>query len=449
MEDPEHRTRGPWVATSAVLLWVAALAALVILGADLMWVVSFGDAVRADGTVPAQVPNLVAPQADWPNPVVLAELLLSCGHSLGRAGLAGLHLLIVAATLLVVVGDGRRAGGRDVRLAVAVSLLVAGASATLVVVRFPSLSLLPFVVLVALLRAWDRGHRRALWLVPPLMVLWGNLHGAVLVGLAVLGVFVLAAGRRDLLLRVGAGLLSLLALVATSAGLRTPEYYVSALGNEAAARGTDLWSRPSLTHPLDVVLLLAALLLLLGAARSLRLWEWLVVAGLVVGTASAARHGVWLLLFLAPVASVAAGTRLRESGRWFRPTPRAVLSSALAGTVALGGVGTILDQRAEWIGPPGESLVPILRQAAGDGTVLAVEPAAETFAQQGLQVWVANPIDAFDGPTQVRFLDFLHDCRVPAVELVAVVVQPRCVDQVTAQGWTETVRRDGLVLLER
>jgi hypothetical protein len=43
---------------------------------------------------------------------------------------------------------------------------------------------------LAILEAADRGHRRLLWLLPPLFCLWINLHGTWLVGLGLLGIYV-------------------------------------------------------------------------------------------------------------------------------------------------------------------------------------------------------------------------------------------------------------------
>jgi hypothetical protein len=306
------------------------------------------------------------------------------------------------------------------------------------------LSLVPFVTLMALLREADRGRTRALWFVPPLMVLWGNLHGAVLVGLAVVGAFVAFAGRRGAGARVVVGVLSLLSLVLTSAGTRTPEYYVAALSNEAAKRGTDLWARPDLTNPFDAALVFCVAVLLLMARRALRRWEWVVVLGLAVGTLLAARNGVWLLLFLAPVAGVARpADRAPEVGR----LNRRVVAAALAYTVVVGViVGAQLIRRQDDVRPPGEELVAGVRELAAAGVVLAVEPEAETFAAEGLRVWMANPIDAFEPEAQRDFLDFLHECEIPDVPLDLVVVQERCADAVHAQGWSVAEDRGDLVL---
>ena len=434
------------LATVVLGLWLAVAAWFVIVGSDLMWVVALGDVVRSGGGVPTSLPFASAPQAEWHNPIALAEVLFSGVHGLGPAGLASFQLLLVAATLVVVLAEGRRLGGGEGRGALVVSGVVIGASVHLVIARLPSLSLVPFVVALAVLRHQHDRPSRAVWWLVPLYVVWGNLHGGVLVGLAVLGVFLVASpGGGPLLRRVGVGAGCALALVVTSAGIHTPAYYISALGNEAAARGTDLWARPSLTHPLDVAMIAAALVLAVLAVRGRPpLWEWLAAAGLVLGTASAGRHGIWLLLFLAPAAMRARGP------------VRAALAPGAARVVAMvtlvavaGSAAAAFTVRGSAVGPPGSEVVDVVRDAAQGRPVLASEPLAETLAQAGVTVWAANPIDAFPREVQGSFLDFLHDGTVPddpAIGLV-VVAEEAAPAVEGGGGWVASRAVDGYVLL--
>lgn len=438
----------------SVALWVTLLAGLVILGSDLMWVVAMGDVIRETGAVPHDIPFAIAPQGDWQNPIALAQLLYSLVHATGVLGLAGFHLLVVAATLSVVVVESRRLGGGDVRTTIVVALVVVGCATALAVARLPDLSLLPFVVATALLRRQDASPSRALWWIVPLYALWGNLHGGVLVGLAVLGVFLLASkGAGGLLNRVLLGLAALGSLLVTSAGLGTVRYYRGVLGNEAARRGSDLWAAPDLANPLDLAMLVvAAVLLLMCVRRGLPLWEWLVTAGLVVGTVLAARNGVWLVLFVAPAAAgygrspASSSETFAQRPDWWWPVVGA--GAALAVVVS----AWELDRRADEVGPPGAGIVEAARSVAGDRPVLADEPVAETLAQEGVTVWASNPIDAFPRAVQGQFLDFLHDSRVPSLasEIDVVVVQEDLALRVlSAGGWVEERRQDGYVVLAR
>ena len=437
---------------AVVGLWTVGLAAFVIIGADLMWAVALGDAIRRDGTVPDGLPFASAPQLDWPNPAVLAQLLLSGVHGVGWWGLPALQILMVAATLLMVLADASRMGAPPTRSAVVVSLLAVGCAGAFVVVRFPSLSLVPFVTLVLLLRRQEERPDRAVWLVPPLVILWGNLHGGVLVGLAVLGVWVLVGSSHTFVRRGVVGIASLSALVLTSAGLRTPRYYLGALGNEAAARRTGLWAPLDLGNPLDLGMALVAVVLIALAARALVRWEWVLVVALALAAVSAARHGIWLLLFLAPVAAAgSARCCALVGGRDAEPRApsRRRVALLVLGAVTGALVAAVLAGRSAQVQPPGHALVQSLRRDAGSLPVLAREPEAETFAQAGIKVWAANPLDAFQPAVQRSFIDFLEDCSVPDPRLRFAVVDDECLARLTSQGWVAHERSGGLTVATR
>ncbi len=450
------RPRAFPVATVVVGAWVLGLSWFVVQGSDLLWVVALGDIVRSTGELPQGIPFATAPQAGWHNPIVLAELLLSLVDGLGTPALVALQLVVVAVTLLVVLADGRRLGGSELRGAAVVSLVVVGAAATFAVTRLPSLSLVPFALAVAVMRRQHDHPDRGVWWLVPLVLLWGNLHGAVLVGLAVLGVFlVLSPGGGPLPRRVGVGVGAALTLVLTSAGTGTPAYYLSALQNEAAARHTDLWARPSLGHPLDVAMLLAAAVLLVLAVRGrLPWWEWAAVAGLAAGTASAGRNGVWLLLFLA-----GAAMRARSRAGDVEDAPaaavahrgrRLVVPLVTAALVAV-GAGVVLSGRGASAGAPGAAVVPVVREVAQGRPVLAVEPLAETLVRDGVRVWAVNPVDAFPREVQAAFLDFLHDGTVPPqADVDVVVLGPDEARPLVDSGDWRLVREvDDLAVLER
>ncbi|WP_345206709.1 hypothetical protein [Fodinibacter luteus] len=427
--------------------WVVLISTFLVIGADLMWVVAMGDHIRREGMVPDGIPFATAPQQHWANPVVLAQVTSSLVAGRGDLALPAIHLILVATVLVILLVEARRMGAREARSALTLSLVVIGASSAFVVIRYPAISLLPFVVLLLLIRLADAGRSSYLvWAVPPLMILWGNLHGGVLVGLAVLGVYALLGRGVPAIRRAGAGAVSLLALVLTPAGLDTPGYYLSALSNEAAVQRVGLWAPPSLSNPLDVAMILVATLLLLLAARRLTVWEWAVALCLTAGTVSAARHGVWLILFLAPLAAVGGA---REGAPGSAPgRPHTVLAVALAGVTAA-AVLLQLAARECALRPPGAEVVSVIVERGGpDPVVLAKEPDAETFAAAGLTVWASNPIDAFQRGTQREFLDFLDGCRIPTGVYDVVVVDVTCSSAFEEVGWRVTHNTGRLVVLQ-
>ena len=77
--------------------------------------------------------------------------------------------------------------------------------------------------------------------------------------------------------------------------------------------------------------------------------------------------------------------------------------------------------------PADPELVSVVSEAAGDRVVLAQEPLVESLAVAGVRVWLSDPIDAFRGPDQKAYLDFLDGVRGGDVALAQadVVVAAR------------------------
>jgi len=378
----------------------AALAAVAgTIGADARWLPALGQIVVDRGRIPNGVPFASAPSAGWHNVPVLAELIM---HWLTSAG--GDHALLaaqvaaVAGALGILALDLRRGGVNELGGAVVLLLVIAGALPVLVVVRSQLFSLLLFPALIALLRTEARSPSLRVWLIPLLLALWSNLHGAVLVGLAVAGTYlVFERGRREPLLAGSVLVASALAACATPALWHTPDYYFGLVRNEAARRGEGLWAPISFTSGFDLLLLATAVALLVLAIRSRPpLWETIALAGLAVLTLKTARSGVWLLF----LAAAPAATSLRfEPGRG-----RRLARPALAVAVVLGLFGLARGPLSTSAGKP--LLDEALRRARGT-PILAESIPAEQVALAGGRVWMSNPIDAFDHRDQRLYLDWL------------------------------------------
>src|SRR5256714_5430200 len=285
----------------------AALAATAgTIGADARWLAALGRIIVDRGEIPDGVPYATAPSAGWHNVPVLAELILrGLTSAAGDRGLLAAQVVAVAAALAILAWDLRRAGADDLAGALVLLVVVVGALPVLLIVRSQLFSLLLFPVLVTLLRAEARSPSLRIWLVTPLFALWSNLHGAVLVGLAVAAAYLIfGRARRQPLLAGSVLVTSALAICVTPALQNTPGYYAGLLQNEAARRGEALWSPLSLTSGFDLLLLAAAIVLLVLATRTRpALWEAIALAGLAVPTVKKGRQGVWgLVLAAAPAA---------------------------------------------------------------------------------------------------------------------------------------------------
>jgi hypothetical protein len=381
-----------------VALSIGFVAFFSVIGADSRWLGALGAAIIRDGRIPHGVPYAAAPSGSWPNVTALAELIFHGLLAAGPRGLLAAQLAAVAIALAVVARDARLAGAVDGAIAAVLLLAVVGAFPAFGVVRVQLFSLALFPVLFSLLRAEARRPGRTVWLVVPLLTLWSNLHGAVLVGLAMLLVYLVldrarSAPLESLAVAVAAGL----ACCLTPAFQRTPHYFDGVLANEEARRAVGLWAPLSLRRPFDIVLALAGLTLLALAVRSRpRLWELAALLALAVLTVHAARSGVWLMLAAAPAAALGLGT-VREASA--RVTRLAALAGAAIVAVALAhgpgstGASTRLVERAI--------------HAAGGTPILAQDVLAEQVALRGGTIEIGNPIDAFPQRDQAAYVDFL------------------------------------------
>ena len=395
LPDPNSR-----LVLGAAALTVLALAALLFrIGADAQWLAALGRVVDARHAVPAGVPFALAPTAHWSNTVVLGELIFGgLENAFGDGGLMLAQLLAVTAALAVLTLDARAGGASRGGTATALLLAGVGALPSLAIARGQLFSLALFPMIALLLRAESRRPSRRIWWVVPLLALWSNLHGAVLLGLLVLFVYlVLERGRHEPPLAVAVAVAASLALLATPAGLGTVGYFRGVLSNVAAQRGLGMWAPLSLTTPLDLLLILCALPLIHRAWRSRPVrWELAVGAILILLTIKAQRDGVWLLMFLTvPAARTLAARRALPA---LAPIAAVLAVLALTAAVVRGPVS---------LGASPSLLAGALKSAAGS-PILADGAIDEQVALAGGRIWAGNPIDAFPRRVQTAYLDWVN-----------------------------------------
>jgi hypothetical protein len=283
------------------------------------------------------------------------------------------------------------------------------------------------VFLLAIARAEYRQDNRLLWLLPPVMTLWVNLHGSFFVGFALLGCA--AAGRCIATRRLRPAWpylatlgVSVLASLVNPYGARALIYVASVSNNPIIRNFVTEWA-PTTIGQQAGVLFFGSLVLVGGLAfkSSLRLSAFEVLVLLVFGSLawSGVRGIVWWGLAVAPIVARLAGgalpTRLSAAAR-DRPMVNAVL---------LGGLFVMTALSLPWT----KTAVPILpadkRGLLSDDTPVGVgeylrdhdpPPTGKMFNNQswgGYLEWVAWPRHKVfvDGrfelhPTQV-WLDYL------------------------------------------
>lgn len=180
----------------SILVWCVAfvfVCGLVLADPDLWGHTLYGirawnQGVLAEATDPF---SYTAPQAPWVNHEWLTELQLALIWThFGNCGLWLWRNLLVLVVLLCVAAELRR---QQANLAASTLLLLYGAECLSQFVIFirpqvPTLAIFTLTLLI-LKRHSDRVARWEIWALPPLMVVWTNLHGGFLAGLGVIGLY--------------------------------------------------------------------------------------------------------------------------------------------------------------------------------------------------------------------------------------------------------------------
>jgi hypothetical protein len=379
-----------------IALAVALASTLGLVGADARWLAALGAHLSGlIGPGAAALPQAAAPSS-WVDVPALAELVFhGLEAALGDRGLVAAQAVAVGSGFTLLWLTARRSAGSG---AVFLSLLIVlvGALPSFLIARSQLFSLALFPALLYLLARDEERAGRGIWLLLPLVALWSNLHGVVLTGCAVAGAYLLTRARAHWRESLAVLACLPLAVCATPALWRTPDYYRGVLANESARRGVGLWAPLSL-HGLGLLFAAGAALLLLAALRGRpRLWELLALAGLALLTVQAARGGVWLLM----VASAPAARGLKL--QWQPRSRPCALASAMLCALAVAGLA-----RGPLEAGAAPGLITTAVARAHGRPILAEGQIAEQVMLAGGQVVIANPLDAFPRRYQQLYLDWL------------------------------------------
>ena len=265
---------------------------------------------------------------------------------MNRLGGIRLDLLVtvalLVAPLLVAVRFARKRGASPISIVPFLGLTALPLTSFL---RAQLFSQLAFVVLLALLVRESREPSRRVFLAFPLLVLWANLHGAVVVGaalVALLGVCELAARRpwpRGAVLLVAPWL----CLLATPYGLGTVDYYKSTIANPVLRQTVTEWMSPTFTGRHGILLFLlacAGVALVVKRPRDLTGFELAALVLTLAGAMLALRSLPWFayacLMLLPPLREA---TRNPAAAR--EPNRLHAVPALVMGAVALGAFAAI------------------------------------------------------------------------------------------------------------
>ncbi len=443
----------PILAVVGLGLVACVVARVCVIGSDALWLSALGDTIRAGHEIPTGVPFAAAPSEQWVNTTVLGQILFSLLHLGGSVGIVAAQVATATCSLWLLVGAARRRGASGMGLAIMLGLVLIGGAAPLLIARAQLLSLVPYAALLVLVRREHERPSRMIWAAVPLVALWGNLHGAVLVGVAVLGCYLLFS-RLPLepWTAVAVGLASAAATCLNPGLLRAPRYYLGVFSGAATSDDSGMWSRPTISNPLDVLLIAASVVLAYIAFRHRRpLWEYAATLGLAGASALAGRHGIWLVLFLAVPAAVGLAS---PSRRVLPPPGRSRVLPAATAAACILVVAGLLTMRAPVFHLNDMTAAQLVQATRGE-VVLVAEPLAESMAAAGATVWVSNPLDAFDHADQAAYLAFMDgDATAGArafrqADVVVAVADSPPARAARASGYTVREALGPYVLLRR
>jgi hypothetical protein len=206
------------------------------------------------------------------------------------------------------------------------------------IVRSRTFTFLFVAVLYLVIVKWRAGSNRWLWILPPLFVLWANLHGGFLAGFALFGAATVAGvveRRAKALPLVLCLVASVLATLINPYGLDYWYYVVNAVAMERP--GIQEWTPPGLLSWRSVLGGIYLSMFLVGSLKSKRkpsLQAWTLVAASMMAAIDARRFFAIFLLTLAVFgtdSAAAVGIMVRDRLRGWWEASRRLLGLTVIG----------------------------------------------------------------------------------------------------------------------
>ncbi|HUQ95954.1 MAG TPA: hypothetical protein VM120_30025 [Bryobacteraceae bacterium] len=165
-----------------------------LLEGDTGWHVRTGEWILQNGRVPDKdVFSFTRPGEPWFAWEWLWDVMFAWLHGIGgMAAVVTVSLLLISATTLVLYREIMRHNGNCL-IAIALTFIASAAASIHWWARPHLFTLLFGLVTFSLLERAHAGNMRLLWLLPPLVILWTNLHGGFFIAILMAGAY--AAGE--------------------------------------------------------------------------------------------------------------------------------------------------------------------------------------------------------------------------------------------------------------
>jgi hypothetical protein len=379
-EAPRDSRLAELVAAAALVGAVALLLSLPLitpLQADSYMVLYVGRWIAHHGLPHTEALTVMASGHRWIDQQWLAELIFYSAWKIGGYGLVALVALVAISLAYAILATVMTRRGASVGLVLLCAIVAILTLTGWQFVRSQDLALPLFAAVLAVC-VTDAAHEqpgRRLLLLVPILALWANLHGSVLLGAALATGYLLfravATGmrgpRRSAAACAALGLATALTPLATPYGTQITDYYSAFVGNGPMAKLAVAWAPPRFPSfvffELCVPAAFVMLALVFASIKRRRPSTALLGAAGLTGAAAALKSGsiVWF--------GMAAALLLAEIGTAWWPAraraPRVAPALMIATAVALSAlVVTTVARRTD---ASYESLLParVLTAASG------------------------------------------------------------------------------------
>jgi hypothetical protein len=348
-----------------------------LLGADFWLSLVAGREIFESGLPDRDTLTILTSGREWVDQQWLAHLLFFSTVRVGGLALATLAGIGTVVGAFVLAGAAARTRGASQRATVIVAFVALLAAPWAFALRAQALALPLFVSVVWLLVDARDGIRRRTFLVIPLLVLWANIHGSVVVGVALaIALAAITVIRRGQATATRAALftgLAAAAVFATPYGpAATVRYYDRTLLDPSFADLVVEWRRPGFNILTAAFFLLAAatVVLVIWQRRRLSSFELVALALTLGGALTTLRGVVWFVLLAAICLPKALDGALGLRDAPFkRKLNRGVVALVALATLVCALVVPI--RGPDWLGSrmPAPLVEPLSRLAAGSEKV--------------------------------------------------------------------------------
>jgi hypothetical protein len=396
---------------------------------DFWWHLRLGQLIVETGSIPSVEPfSFVIAGQEWLNQPWLAQVVLFATFEAGGAtAILVLHAVtITSGYALILLAMRPRDYGRAGAIAVLVGATVGSMNWE---VRPQSFSLLFFGALIYLIEhdrraasSDDRaGVHRRLWLVVPLFMLWANVHGVFVYGVAALGIYIASrlialgldglrgvatrAQGRDGATLAAIGLLALAALAVNALGPAGLVRYTLELAQQGpVARNLGEWRHLGLDGRDGVAVALSVVLLVALSWRRTRLLtadQWVTIALALALAIAVRRAAVWYGMVLIPPLATLLRARLpRATGPGYARLNAALIAAAvLAAAISFPAWRTALPRATPMI----EAHTPVAATAALCAQLDDGARVFQDFAFASYQSWACPRLAVFVDPRLYPF----------------------------------------------